>query len=217
MPHQNPSGPNPKRDLRKRLERGLAALGIEASAEQQERLLGFLVLLERWNRAYNLTAVRDPLEMIPRHLLDSLSVSPHLFGCTILDAGTGAGLPGIPLAIMHPDRGFVLLDSNGKKIRFVRQAALELALTNVRAVQDRLESYRPGEKFATIVSRAVASVPALAAAASHLLARPARLLLMKGRYPTDELDAIPAESLRVHRLQVPDLEGERHLIEIRYD
>jgi 16S rRNA (guanine527-N7)-methyltransferase len=223
---QNRTGQNPKSaihnpqsgaDLRPLVDAGLAALGLEADADQRERLLAFIALLARWNRAYNLTAVRDPTEMIPRHLLDSLTVSPYLQGEAILDAGTGAGLPGIPLAILAPTRRFVLLDSNGKKIRFVRQTVGELRLANVTAVQARLESYRSEEKFATIVSRAVTSVSALAAAAAHLLDRPARLLAMKGRYPADELDFEPPGPLRVHRLTVPFLDGERHLIEIRYD
>jgi 16S rRNA (guanine527-N7)-methyltransferase len=208
---------SPQSDLHARLETGLVALGLEAEADQLERLLAFVALLARWNRAYNLTAIRDPWEMIPRHLLDSLTVISYLHGETILDAGTGAGLPGIPLAILAPARRFTLLDSNGKKIRFVRQAAGELRLANVTAVQARLESYRAEEKFATIVSRAVTSVSALAAAAAHLLDRPARLLAMKGRYPADELEFEPPGTLAVHRLAVPFLDGERHLIEIRYD
>jgi 16S rRNA (guanine527-N7)-methyltransferase len=155
--------------------------------------------------------------MVPRHLLDSLSVSPFLRGSPILDLGSGAGLPGIPLAILHPGRSFVLLDSNGKKIRFLRQAALELALPNVEIIQARMESYRPQEKFATIVSRAVTSLAELWAAAEPLLDRAGRLLVMKGRYPSDELSHLPAPASSVHRLSVPFLDGERHLVEIRCD
>lgn len=203
-----------------RLDAGLAALGLVADAVQRERLIAYVRVLARWNRAYNLTAVREPGEMLARHLLDSLSVSAYLRGCAILDLGTGAGLPGLPLAIMEPARRFVLLDSNGKKIRFVRQALLELGLANATAVQARMESYRPEGKFATIVSRAVADAPELAAAGGPLLARPGRLLLMKGRTPQPgELAAIapPPDALRVHRLAVPFLVGERHLIEIHYE
>lgn len=213
-----PPEANP-RALRERLDAGLAQLGLDPDAQARERLVAFVLLLERWNRAFNLTAVRDPLEMVPRHLLDSLTVSPYLRGSKLLDMGTGAGLPGIPLAVLHPEWRFCLLDSNGKKTRFVRQAASELGLLNVTVVQARIESYPGPEKFDTIVSRAVASLAELAASAEPLAARPARLLVMKGRYPHEELAALDPQtgSVLVHPLQVPFLEGERHLIEIRYD
>lgn len=180
-------------------------------------MIRFLYLLERWNRVFNLTAVRDPAGMVPRHLLDSLVVAPFLGAGAVLDLGTGAGLPGIPLAIMQPAREFVLLDANGKKVRFVRQAALELGLRNLEAVQGRMESYRPGRKFANIVSRAVTSLLDLSAAAEPLVARPGRLLALKGRWPHDELAALGGHSPLVHPVTVPGLDGERHLIEIRYD
>ncbi len=196
---------------------GAAALGLVLAPVQVERLLGFLVLLTRWNRAYNLTAVRDPGEMVPRHLLDSLVILPYLYGETVLDLGTGPGLPGLPLAICDPDRRYWLLDANGKKIRFVRQAVLELGLSRVVPAQGRIEAYRPGRKFSTIVSRAVATIAQILATAAPLLERPGRLLVMKGRYPQDELQdpALRALDLAVHKLFVPFLEGERHLIEIR--
>jgi 16S rRNA (guanine527-N7)-methyltransferase len=202
------------------LEAGLHRMGLVAGTEQLERMIGFLELLQRWNKAYNLTAVREPREMVPKHLLDSLSVGSYLFGASVLDLGTGPGLPGIPLAVMAPERAFHLLDSNGKKTRFVRQAVMGLGLTNVTVVQARMESYLPDEKFATIVSRAVRSVPDLLAATGRLLARPSRLLAMKGRRPGDDelclLDPRP-DTLRIHRLKVPFLDGERHLIDARYD
>jgi 16S rRNA (guanine527-N7)-methyltransferase len=204
-------------DLNQRLTRGLAALGLRLDAGQRECLIAFLLVLTRWNRAYNLTAVRDPAEMVPRHLLDSLALDPYLGGSSVLDLGTGAGLPGIPLAIAHPTRRFVLLDSSGKKVRFVRQAILELGLGNVEAVQARMESYRPAEKFATIVSRAVTSLARVSAVASPLLDRPGRLLVMKGRYPEEEIAALTTTQAVTHRLAVPFLDGERHLIEIRFD
>jgi 16S rRNA (guanine527-N7)-methyltransferase len=203
--------------LRARLDGGLADLGLDVSDEGRKRLLAFVALLARWNRAYNLTAVRDPLRMVPRHLLDSLSISPFLRGSPILDLGSGAGLPGIPLAILHPGRRFVLLDSNGKKTRFLRQAVLELALDQVEIVQARMESYRPQEKFATIVSRAVTSLAELWAAAEPLLERRGRLLVMKGRFPGDELSDLATPAPSVQRLSVPFLDGERHLVEIRCD
>jgi len=203
--------------LRAALDAGLDLLDLDTGETQRDQLVRFVCLLAQWNRAYNLTAVRDPFEMVPRHLLDSLAVSPFLFGASVLDVGTGAGLPGIPLAILNPSMHLVLLDSNGKKIRFVRQAVMELELNNVESVHARMESYRPREKFATIVSRAVASLSGLSRMTGQLLAQPARLLVMKGRYPRDELDALGSHAMIVHRLAVPFLDGERHLIEIHYD
>jgi len=210
------SVPPGEADLRERLDAGLARLGLDPSAGERDRLLALVELLARWNRAYNLTAVREPIAMVPRHLLDSLSVSAHLHGDSVLDLGTGAGLPGLPLAITQPARRFVLLDSSGKKLRFVRQAMIELGLANVQAVQARFESYRPERKFVTILSRAVAPLAVLAAAARPLMEPSGRLLVMKGRRPTDELAALdPAWGrVLVHRLRVPFVEGERHLIEI---
>jgi 16S rRNA (guanine527-N7)-methyltransferase len=205
--------------VNQRLDAGLAALGLSASASQRAGLLAYVTLLTRWNRIYNLTAVRDPLEMVGRHLLDSLTVGPYLFGDSVLDLGTGAGLPGIPLALLHPGRRFWLLDGNGKKTRFVRQVVMELGLTNCEVVQARMESYRPARKFATIVARAVATLVDLQTLAEPLLDRPGRLLLMKGRAPEAELeDLIPcSKTTEVHRLAVPFVVGERHLIELRLD
>lgn len=202
-----------------RLERGAADLSSPLGPEPRERLLAFLRLLTRWNGAYNLTAVRDPTEMVSRHLLDSLAVLPYVSGESVLDLGTGPGLPGLPLAICDPYRHYCLLDANGKKIRFVRQAVLELSLMNVEAVQSRIEAYRPGRKFSTIVTRAVAAIAVIAQVAVPLLQSPGRLLVMKGRYPQDELldPALSGLDLVVNRLSVPSLKGERHLIEIRRD
>ncbi len=202
---------------RARLDEGLDAMGLDLPEEQRQRLIGFLTLLLRWNRTYNLTAVRDPEAAVTRHLLDSLAVLPYLTGSPVLDLGSGAGLPGIPLAIAVPSHRFILLDGNGKKIRFVRQAALELGLSGVEAVQARMESYRPQQKFATIISRAVAELEPLWRAAEPLLATPGRVLLMKGRRPEAELAALSAPNPQCHRLSVPGLEAERHLIEIRRD
>ncbi|KAA6181741.1 16S rRNA (guanine(527)-N(7))-methyltransferase RsmG [Thiohalocapsa marina] len=210
--------------LRRRLDRGLGqmppGIGDHLDAAARDRLIAFLGLLARWNRAYNLTAVRDPADMVPRHLLDSLAVLPWITRGPVLDAGTGAGLPGIPLAIARPELGFTLLDSNGKKTRFVRQAVLELGLDNVQVVQSRLETYRPGQKFATIVARAVTSLAALRANCAHLAFSDARLLALKGRLPEQEiadLVAASATTVQVHPLRVPLLEGERNLIEIPFN
>lgn len=197
---------------------GIETLGLPIESDTQARLLAFLDLLSRWNRAYNLTAVRDLDAMVTRHLLDSLAVLPFLLGDRVLDLGTGAGLPGLPLAIADPARRFWLLDSNTKKVRFIRQAVLELGLANVEPVQARIESYRPPEKFSTMVTRAVSAAGRVWAQSAGLLARPGRLLVMKGRYPDEELadPALATADLRVHALRVPFLAGERHLVEIRW-
>lgn len=211
------TGPRETDRITGTLVQGAAALGIALSPDQLEPLLGFLDLLQRWNRAYNLTAIRDPAAMVSHHLLDSLAVAPYLSGESILDLGTGAGLPGLPLAVVEPRRRFWLLDSNGKKVRFVRQAVLDLGIPNAEPVQSRIESYRPGRKFSTIVTRAVASIAEIHAQTSPLLASPGLLLVMKGRYPADELahPALSALDLAVRPLNVPLLDRERHLIEIR--
>jgi 16S rRNA (guanine527-N7)-methyltransferase len=211
------SGAQATEGQRLRLAQGAAGLGLTLAPGQGERLLALLDLLGHWNRAYNLTAVREGEAMLTHHLLDSLAVAPSLFGDSILDLGTGAGLPGLPLAIVSPSSTFVLLDGNGKKIRFVRQAVLELGLDNVEPVQSRIETYRPGRKFSTIVARAVAAAAELWSDSAPLLASPGRLLLMKGRYPAGELadPALAGLDLACRRLLVPQLVGERHLIEIR--
>lgn len=205
-------------DLRPLLDAGLDRLGQDLNAEARARLIAFVRLLDRWNRVYNLTAIRDPREMIPRHLLDSLSLRPFLDGRRILDLGTGAGLPGIPLAIAEPDWELHLLDSKGKKIRFLRQAALELGLSNVTAVQARMESYLPPEKFATIVARALAAPAEIVRLAHPLLAHPGRLLIMAGRKRAARLEALDPRphALLEHPLEVPFLDGDRHLIELCY-
>jgi 16S rRNA (guanine527-N7)-methyltransferase len=205
--------------LSERLSRGIAELGLTTDEAARESLLDLVDLLAHWNRAYNLTAVRDPAEMIPRHLLDSLAVTPFLFGEDVLDLGTGAGLPGLPLAIVEPHRRFWLLDSNQKKLRFVRQAVLELRLENVEIVHARIETYRPGRNFSTIVSRAVAAADLLGAVHRDLLARPGRLLLMKGRDLdlVADMQGLPDRTLHIHPLRIPFLDVERHLIELRSD
>jgi 16S rRNA (guanine527-N7)-methyltransferase len=208
-----------------RLDAGLAALGVAASDQQCRQLLGYVDLLARWNRAYNLTAVRDPLDMIPKHLLDSLAVLPWVRRGPVLDVGTGAGLPGLPLAIMRPDLAFTLLDSSGKKVRFVRQAVLELGLGNVTPVQARLQAYRPRVNFATITARALAPLAGLCADCAPLAAPGGVLLALKGREPGQEVAALVAAppprvrtaAVVVHPLTVPMLDAERCLIEVPFD
>ncbi|AHF02526.1 methyltransferase GidB [Marichromatium purpuratum 984] len=209
--------PAQRERLGERLQAGCAALGIAPTAAQHNQLIDYLQLLVRWNRAYNLTAVRDPDEMVVRHLLDSLAVLPHLLGERVLDLGTGPGLPGLVLAIAVPECRVRLLDSNGKKVRFVRQAVLELGLANAEPVQARIETYRPGEKFSTIVSRAVAATDVLRVRETGLLDTPGRLLLMRAHHPEVDAAELPTEPFTVHRLQVPFLDGPRHLIAIEND
>jgi len=203
-------------NLRRRLDDGIAALGLPLDADHQERLLAYLALLVKWNQAYNLTAIRDPLEMVTKHLLDSLAVLPHLHGTRVLDVGSGAGLPGIPLAICDPAREFTLLDSNGKKTRFLLQAKGELRLSNLSVVHSRLEQYRPGQLFDTVTARAFASLADMTAGTAHLLAPGGSLLAMKGEYPQDELDALPPGFVvrEIIALTVPGLEAQRHLVRI---
>jgi 16S rRNA (guanine527-N7)-methyltransferase len=166
------------------LVEGIAALDIDVSAHQQEQLLAYVALLAKWNRAYNLTAVRAPEEMVIRHLLDSLAILPHVQAGELLDVGTGAGIPGIILAVCLPHQAFTLLDSNGKKTRFVKQAALELKLPNVTVVQQRVEQYR--NRFPQVICRAFAALPALLASCDPVLAPKGRLLAMKTNRSTEE-------------------------------
>ncbi len=180
------------------------------------RMATYLALLERWNRAYNLTAVREPEAMVVRHLLDSLSILPWLEGPRILDVGSGAGLPGIPLAIARPELEFCLLDSNGKRTRFLNQAVAELRLTNVGVARSRVEDYQPATLFNSVVSRAFATLVDLVADAGRLCAPEGRLLAMKGIYPDDELARLPTgyRVVGVYSLRVPYLDAERHLVHL---
>ena len=200
-----------------KLADGLADLPLELNADIQSRLVDFLHLLVKWNRAYNLTAVRQPEQMVTRHLLDSLVVGPYLQGPRILDVGTGAGLPGIPLALAYPDHHFTLLDSNGKKIRFVTQAVAELGLANVDVVQSRIEAFQPASRFDTITARAYASIEELVSQTTRILADGGQYLIMKGVYPVAEVEAMPTgyRLEAVQPLNVPKLDAERHLLIIR--
>ncbi len=199
------------------LAEGIAALQLDIPAEVQAKLLDYVALLAKWNRAYNLTAVRRPAQMVVRHLLDSLAVLPYLHGERVLDVGSGAGLPGIPLALASPRRHFTLLDSNGKKARFLVQAVAELRLDNADVVQCRVADFHPDERYASIVSRAFSGMAELIAQAAHLLAPDGRFLFMKGVYPEAEVAALPAGWVleAVNRLAVPGLDAERHLLVVR--
>jgi 16S rRNA (guanine527-N7)-methyltransferase len=204
-------------DLLTQLRRGCAALDLALEPGQEALLLDYLELLRKWNSAYNLTAVREPGQMVTRHLLDSLAMAPHLRGKTVIDVGTGAGLPGIPLAILYPQRDFSLLDSNGKKTRFLFQVKTVLRLDNMMVHHQRVESFRPPEPFEAVTSRAFASLADMVAGCRHLLAGNGRFFAMKGAYPEQELAALdPAcEVVAVHSLEVPGLSEQRHLVELK--
>jgi len=200
--------------LQTQLERGIAALGLSLPEAAVPRLLDYQALLERWNAAYNLTAIRDSAEMVTRHLLDSLAILPYVQGETLADLGTGPGLPGIPLAIAAPGRQILLVDSNGKKVRFLREAIRALKLEGVRAVQSRVEEVEG--QFDCITARAFASLEDMLGWGGHLLAPQGIWLAMKGKQPDDELPGVPAGfAVRgMHALAVPGLEAERHLVVI---
>lgn len=197
-------------------QQGLDSLGVALSAHQQEQLQQYMQLMQRWNKVYNLTAVRDPQQMLPLHLWDSLSVAALVRGDNCLDVGSGAGLPGIPLAVLYPERQFTLLDTNGKKTRFIQQAALELGLGNVQVVQQRVEQWQPDGKFAAIISRAFASLTDFVTVSAVHLQDAGILYAMKGRYPEQELAELPKGWVlsQSHSLDVPGLDAERHLLEL---
>lgn len=202
--------------LRQRLCAGLAALELDVPDAAVTRLLAYLDLLAHWNAAYNLSAVRDPAEMVTRHLLDSLAILPLVRGATLADLGSGAGLPGIPLAIVMPERRVTLVDSKGKKARFLRAAARELALKNVNVIESRVEAVH--DMFDCVTARAFASLTDMLGWGGHLLAPAGVWLALKGRFPHDELNTLPA-GFRVDAvtaLQVPGLDAERHVVIIRH-
>lgn len=198
------------------LTAGAKRLGIALDEVQARLLLRLLDELDVWNARMNLTAIRDRDQQLTKHLLDSLSVQPYLRGTRILDVGTGAGFPGLPLAVVNPDKRFTLLDSTAKKLKFVDHAAQALGLANVETVHARAESWRPQERYDCVLSRAVGPTARFVEWAGHLCAGGGRLLAMKGRYPAAELQALPNgwKLAAVHRLSVPGLDEERHLVEI---
>ncbi|WP_439101160.1 16S rRNA (guanine(527)-N(7))-methyltransferase RsmG [Congregibacter sp.] len=200
----------------KPLSLGLASLGLDLTEAQQQLLLQYLKLLSRWNQTYNLTAIRDEHVMVTKHLLDSLAVLPHLRGQRFIDVGTGAGLPGIPLAIALPDRHFSLLDSNGKKTRFLTHAKNELGLDNVEVHKFRVADFVPRQRYDAVLSRAFASLDDMIAGCQHLLLPSGEFLAMKGQRPDDELERIDCKSLPVSitDLEVPGLSEYRCLLRI---
>jgi 16S rRNA (guanine527-N7)-methyltransferase len=204
--------PTPAEGLEELFRRTLPAAGIAADGELIAALAAFVRLLHKWNGAFNLTSIREPSAMAVLHVLDSLAARPFLAGQRILDAGCGAGLPGIPLALVEPARNFTLMDSGNKKVRFVRQAVAEIGLRNVTPVQGRVEQATPAA-FDTIVCRAFSSLADFAGTCGHALAEGGRLVAMKGRYPADELEVLgPGWDIEVDPVRVPDLDAERHIV-----
>ncbi|HCM1941404.1 TPA: 16S rRNA (guanine(527)-N(7))-methyltransferase RsmG [Salmonella enterica subsp. houtenae serovar 57:z4,z23:-] len=200
-----------------KLSRLLDEAGISLTDHQKTLLVAYVDMLHKWNKAYNLTSVRDPAEMVVRHILDSIVVAPYLQGQRFIDVGTGPGLPGIPLAIVLPDAHFTLLDSLGKRVRFLRQVQHELRLENITPVQSRVEAYPPEPPFDGVISRAFASLNDMVSWCHHLPGEKGRFYALKGQLPEDEIASLPDEFSveSVEKLRVPQLEGERHLVIIK--
>lgn len=190
------------------LEQGINQLGVSVEAEA---LLEYLALLIKWNKTYNLTAIKQPKEMVVKHLLDSLAIVPHIKGDSVIDVGTGAGLPGIPLALCYPDKSISLLDSNGKKTRFLQQVKRTLGLSNIEIIQIRSENYHPKSRFDTVVSRAFASIEQMIEWTKHLITPDGQWLAMKGKQPDNELTDL-AFPQRVTPLTIPGLSDDRCLV-----
>lgn len=203
-----------KQVLQSRLADGAAEMGIRIDEQQLQGLLAYLALLRRWNRVYNLTAVKSDTGILTRHLLDSLSVVPYLQGKKVVDIGSGAGLPGVPVAVACPEKQITLLDSNAKRCRFLRQVQAELNMQNVKVVQQRAEEYRPAEKFDNLLSRAFSSLQDFIACSKHLLADGGQVLAMKGVWPGEEAAELPTGFIikNVVKLTVPGLPEQRHLV-----
>lgn len=202
--------------LSAQLRQGCEELQLPVDGGQHQQLLDYLALLAKWNRAYNLTAVREEAQMVTRHLLDSLAVAPFISGQRLIDVGTGGGLPGVPLAILFPGRSFDLLDSNGKKTRFLFQVKTALGLDNIAVHQARVESFPVAQPYDAVLSRAFASLQDMVHGCRHLLAPGGRFLAMKGALPAGELASVSAEypECEVYPLRIPGLREQRHLVAI---
>lgn len=208
-----------KEPLRQQLAVGLKAMGLFYPVEVQQKLVHYIQLIARWNKTFNLTAIRDVEEMVSKHLLDSLAVQPFVDGSLILDVGSGAGLPGIPFAITSPDKHFVLVDTNGKKTRFLTQAKIELKLNNVEVIHQRIEDYQPTEHghriyFDLITARAYAATDVILSTTAHLQNADTRLLIMQGKLD-QRFENEAYELLETSKLDVFGLDAERHLLEIK--
>lgn len=194
---------------------GAQALGLSLADGCIEKLIAFITILLKWNKVYNLTSITDLQRIVTHHILDSLSIVPYIKGSTVIDVGSGGGFPGIPCALALPEKRFTLLDSNGKKIRFLIQAIGELGISNAIAVQSRAEDYHPEYCFDTVTVRAFAPIEKAYHMTKHLLCPQGISLLMKGVYPQEELNELPMATFTVHQLHVPNLAQERHLVCIK--
>lgn len=196
------------------LREGLTTLGVSVTSALTGRFVAYIELLARWNRAYNLTSITDTGDMVVRHVLDSATARPWLAGTAVLDAGSGAGLPGIPLALLEPQRRFTLVDASGKKVRFLRQVVMELGLEHVTPVQARLEDWQGEGPYDTVICRALASLGEFVTTCGHLAGDRGRLVAMKGRRPDAELAALPApwRVATIEPVTVPGLDAERHIV-----
>ena len=214
MPHAGSLELSAAIDPDEALARGLATLGIVLPAAAGDKLMAYAALLQKWNRTYNLTALRDPAQAVSHHLLDSLAVLPFVPAGRLLDVGSGGGMPGIPLAIAWPDLPVTLLDSNSKKSAFLQQAAIELALSNISVHGGRVEQYHPSVGFSAITARAFSELADFVRLSRHLLAADGRWLALKGVRPDAEIARLPPDIAveAVHRLIVPGVDGERHLV-----
>lgn len=194
------------------LAQGIASMGLAVSVEAQQKLLAYLALLQKWNKVYNLTAVRDPLEMVTLHLLDSLSVLPYVNSKNLLDVGSGGGLPGIVLAICKPELQVTTIDTVQKKVIFMRQVKGELGLDNLMPVHARVENYQSDQPFEIVISRAFSEIALFMDLTKHLIAENGQWLAMKGIMPADELEGLPLAPTQVMALKVAGLNAERHLL-----
>ena len=206
-----------QQELHSILASGLEALSLSLSSEQQEQLVDYVLLIDKWNKAYNLTSVRCPKQMMVKHILDSLAIVPHLTGNKIIDVGTGPGLPGMPLAIAFPDKSFTLLDSLGKRVRFMTQCVHTLKLNNVTPIQSRVEALKPATPFDIVLSRAFASLKDMLHWCEHLVDSDGQFLALKGQFPQSEIDEVSDhfQVVNTENITVPNLDGERHLVWLR--
>lgn len=202
--------------MKKLLHQGIQELDLNIPETVEAKLLEYVQLLQKWNKTYNLTATKDPKEIIIRHVLDSLAVVPHIEGNRILDVGSGAGFPGIPLALALPDKEFVLLDSNSKKTRFLTFVVTALKLDNITVITGRVEQYKPQELFDCITARAVTDIEELIENTKHLITADGWWLFLKGKYPTEELHLYKKHAI-VRQLKIPFLQEQRHLVCIKRD
>ena len=195
-----------------RLRRGTNELGLTLSDEKVDQLLLYLALIQKWNKAYNLVGTSDTSELIDKHLLDSLSISPYIHQSPVIDVGSGAGLPGIPLAISLPDISFTLVDANGKKVRFMRQACIELNLTNVEIVQTRIENFTASSDYKTVVSRAFAPLDSALEQLSKVCSDDGKITIMLGTAPQTVPKSEHFQEITIHKIDVPGLHSNRHIL-----